>query len=84
MTFTTVPRVGANEKSDIVVTVVVREGAGKFGVYVNGMSSSEVANTPINVVYKVRSVYPPKICSLYSTPVGIPSIGFHPERTRHE
>jgi len=60
--FTTVTSVGVNENGDIIVTEVVREGAGKLEAYVD-----EVANALINVVSKVRSVYSLEFRSVYST-----------------
>ena len=49
VTFPTAPKVEINEKGDIIVTEVVREGVRKLEAYVEEMSSSNAVNTSINV-----------------------------------
>jgi fatty acid synthase subunit alpha len=47
VTFPTAPNVEINEKGDIIVTEVVREGVRKLEAYVEEMSSSNAVNAPI-------------------------------------
>ncbi|KAF9648674.1 fatty acid synthase [Thelephora ganbajun] len=49
VTFPTAPNVEINEKGDVIVTEVVREGVRKLEAYVEEMSSSNAVNAPINV-----------------------------------
>ena len=49
VTFPTAPKVEINEKGDIIITEVVREGVRKLEAYVEEMSRSDAVNAPIDV-----------------------------------